>query len=125
MKARDYLIIAVMALLVWGHNQKTVEPTPATPIDRVVVIYESLNQPVAQVSVMGGTTSQALRKASKWGQYDKDKIPEEAKAALVPVVAKDGIPCVVLFRGGSVSTSAALPATDQDLAAYLQKNGGF
>ena len=116
------LVIIALAVVPWS---KIDFSAPKLPIDRVVAIYESCNQPVAEASVMAGITVQAIDKAGKWRQYDKDKIPQAMKPSLDPAVASLGIPCVCLFRGGSVVASAKFPSSDAELSAYIQKNGGF
>ena len=96
-----------------------------SPVDRVIVIYESLNQPADQVSVMGGITSQAIRKVDKWRQWDKDLIPDSLKAALTPIVKKYGVPCICLMRKDTIFAPGKLPNSDPALSAYITKNGGF
>jgi hypothetical protein len=96
-----------------------------SPVDRIVCVYESLNQPMAEIGVLGGTTSQAIRKTGKWRQYDQNVLPEENRAILEGVMAKHGVPCVALIRGGKVVASEKLPKSDADLATYIQRNGGY
>lgn len=96
-----------------------------SPVDRVVVLYESKNQPLSEVAVMGGTTSQAIRKAGKWREYDQNKLPEASKAALSQLIEKYGVPCIALVRKDAVVASAKLPASDEELASYVKKHGGF
>jgi hypothetical protein len=94
-------------------------------LDLVVAIYESDNQPVAEASLLAGQTANAARKAGKWRQFDKDKLPEKWKPALSTAVAKLGVPCLVLFRGEKAVASGRLPKTDADLAAFVESKGGF
>lgn len=120
--------IAAIALILLGIGlQFAPESFIGKPdkLDLVVAIYESNNQPVAEASLLAGQTANTLRRASKWRQFDKDKLPEKLKPALSPAIAMLGVPCVVLFRGGSAVASAKLPKTDADLAAFLESKGGF
>lgn len=95
-------------------------------LDQVVVVYQAKNQPVAQVNVMAGATSKALRTAGKWRAYEVDHLPPARAAALDAVVEKQGgVPCIALIRGGKIVKQAKLPASEDDLAALLKKNGGF
>jgi len=119
-------IVAIALILLGIGLQFAPENLLVTPgkLDLVVAVYESDNEPVAEASLLAGQTPNALRKAGKWRQFDKDKLPEKLSAALSPVVAKLGIPCLVLFRGEKAVASARLQKTDADLAAFIAKNGG-
>lgn len=98
---------------------------PSAPVDRVLVLYESANQPLGEVGVMNGPTSLAVRKAGKWLQFDHDQIPEGARKALDPIVAECGVPCIILERSGRVAYSGKLPASDAELAELLARKGGY
>lgn len=124
-KLYHYLLLALaisLAVRPLIGNRATVVSGPA---DRVVAVYESLNQPVAEASVMGGLTVQAIDKAGKWRQYDKNEIPASEQAILLPVVAKYGIPCLALIRGGAVTASVKFPPSDAELSAFIQSHGGY
>ena len=120
-------IAAVFLILVGVGLQFAPESLLGTPakLDLAIAVYESENEPVAEASVMAGTTANAMRKAGKWRQFDQNKLPEAMKTALSASVAKTGVPCIVLVRGGKVVTTAKLPATDADLAALIARNGGW
>lgn len=123
-RAMPYLAAALF-IIAAGLHYLPIEATSRGPIDFVVGVYESENQPVAEVSVLEGSTANAIRKAGKWRQYDKDQIPGAYKPKFDPIIAKQGIPCLILVRGGSVVYSGKLPATNEDLAALIQKQGGY
>ena len=108
----------------------------AGKLDLVIAVYESENEAPAEASVLGGQTANAIRKAGKWRQFDKDKIPAEWSAVVATSVAKINphfepggkIPfaaCLVAVRSKKVVASAAVPKTDADLAAFVEKQGGF
>jgi hypothetical protein len=100
----------------YGQNSK---------LDYAVVVYESKNQPIAEISVMGGQTANAIRKAGKWRQYDQNVIPADSKPILEPLLEKYGVPFYVLIRGDKPIASGKLPSTDADLYALIEKKGGF
>jgi hypothetical protein len=109
----------------WDGAWEWVQPQPTGPITLAIVVYESKNQPVAEVAVLMGKTANAARKLDKWRQYDKDKLPESRKEALAPYIAKHGVPCFVLLRDSTVVYDGKLSATDQDLDALIKQKGGF
>jgi len=127
-KTAKYALYAVLAILVYvgpPQHSSDVSPVPSGPADRVIAVYESLNQPVSEASVLNGVTAQAIDKEGKWRQYDKDKIPEAMNSILAPVVEKYGVPCVCVIRENAVVAGCKLPSSDADLSAFIQKNGGF
>jgi hypothetical protein len=96
----------------------------AGKIDRVVVVYESKNQPPEELGVLLGNTARSLRKVDKWRQYDKDKLPEGWKTQLELMIAKSGVPCIGVIKGTKITAVSKMPKTDEALAAYVKKNGG-
>jgi len=122
------LPFAALALILIGVGVQFVPEDlfgPAGPLDLVVAVYESENQPVDEASVLNGQTANALRKLSKWRQFDKDALPDKLQPALSDAVAKLGVPCVVLFRSGKVAGSVALPKSDADLDALIRSKEGI
>jgi len=95
------------------------------PADLVIAVYESKNQPVDEASAMAGVTVQAIAKAGKWRQYDKDQIPADKKPVLDPVVAKIGVPCLSVIHKNAVTSSAKFPDSDAGLSEFVRRNGGF
>lgn len=134
---RKFFAVVFAAMLVLGSVQiasdngwmpewlNNVTPGPTTKCDLVIAVYESDNQPPAEASLMAGITPQAMRKAGKWRQYDKDVLPEKWKAELSPVVAKLGSPCIAAVHGGKVTASAKFPKSDADISAWVQSQGGY
>ncbi len=120
----DLVLLAVIAAVLFV-PAGTAVVTPACPVDRVVAVYESCNQSVAEASVMAGVTVQSIDKAGKWRQYDKNEIPESMRAVLQPVVDRLGVPCLCLIRGGAAVASAKFQASDAELSAFVQSHGGF
>jgi hypothetical protein len=127
-KTAKYALYAVLAVLIYvgpPQRKSDVSPSPSGPADRVIAVYESLNQSVIEASVMSGSTVQAIDKAGKWRQYDKNKIPEAMKTILAPVVEKCGIPCVCMIQENAVIAACKFPNSDADLSVFVKKNGGF
>jgi hypothetical protein len=123
-KTQKGLLAAGIALLLVGLVARfgvPLLPDAGGPFDKCIVVYESQNQPVSEVSVMGGVTANALRKADLWRQFDKDAIPDKYATVLNPVIAKQGIPCIALMKETKVLASGKLPATDADLAAFTKR----
>jgi hypothetical protein len=121
-------VVALVLLLVLLLAPRVIGELPngnKGPVDLVIAVYESKNQPVAEASVMAGVTVQAIDKAGKWRQYDKDQIPADKQPILNPVVAKLGIPCVAFVRKNRVDSSAKLPDSDAGLSELVRKNGGY
>lgn len=98
---------------------------PAGPVDMVVGIYESSNQPVAEVSIFEGSVANAMRKAGKFRQWDKDQLPAADRADIEPILAKLGTPTLLLIKGGKIVHFEPFPKTGEALAAVVAKYGGL
>lgn len=118
-------ILLLLALVCHAVDNGWVPAFGGGKIDTVVAIYESENQPVSETNVLNGSTANAMRKVGKWKQYDQNQIPEQLKPAFDPVVAKLGVPCLILIRGGKVSDSMKAPPTNDALAELIEKKGGY
>jgi len=94
------------------------------PITQVVVIEESKNRSAEVAAVVLGPTSDKLRAADKWRLFDQDDVPEQVKPAVDTLRQNTPLPFVMMFHGESY-TVKPLPATDEELAVLLQRNGGF
>ena len=97
---------------------------PDRPLDLIIAVYESKNQPVGEASALCGQTANSLRKVNKWRQYDKDELPEAWKSILQPIVDKTGVPCLVFVRNGKVVAYEKGPSSDEALSAAIAKRGG-
>jgi len=98
---------------------------PQQPLDLVIAVYESENQPLAEVSVLGGQTANVLRKADKWRQFDKDRLPAAWKPALDAALERTKPPCLCFVRGGKIVAAESLPKSDEALAAAIARRGGI
>jgi len=106
---------------------------PVGPISKAVVIYESeLDDALAypkQHEAMVGKTSQALRKANKWRQYDKDHVPTDYAGLLAKAKAgqtkEKWEPWLGLYHEKRLTWNGSMLDSDVGLKQAIDGQGGM
>jgi len=99
------------------------------PVSMVVVIEETKHANKSR-DVFFQATSNALRDAGKWGQYDKDQVPKQFSTLLEAATKEQTDPAkwqpwMFILHGTKVTWKGPAPTTEAQFAERVQQQGGI